>query len=79
VREALIVLWDASDRICGKRLKAMIPTLLPAMERHGHLGQSKPGRRPNDEGAASSYQASRSVMPSADRHKAPAPRQGATG
>ena len=37
VREALIVLWEASDRICGKRLKAMIPTLLPAMERHGHL------------------------------------------
>lgn len=37
VREALIVLWEASDRICGKRLKAMLPTLLPAMERHGHL------------------------------------------
>ena len=37
LREALIVLWEASDRICGKRLKAMIPTLLPAMERHGYL------------------------------------------
>lgn len=37
VCEALIVLWEASDRICGKRLKAMIPTLLPAMERHGHF------------------------------------------
>src|SRR5215207_448698 len=37
VREALIVLWEASDRICGKRLKALIPTLVPAMERHGHL------------------------------------------
>lgn len=37
VREALIVLWEASDRICGKRLKALIPILLPAMERHGHL------------------------------------------
>jgi hypothetical protein len=37
VRAALIVLWEAPDRICGKRLKAMIPTLLPAMERHGHL------------------------------------------
>ena len=36
VREVLVVLWEASDRICGKRLKAMIPTLLPAMERHGH-------------------------------------------
>lgn len=37
VREALIVLWEGSDRICGKRLKALIPTLVPAMERHGHL------------------------------------------
>jgi hypothetical protein len=37
VREVLIVLWEASDRICGKRLKALIPTLLPAMERHGHV------------------------------------------
>ena len=31
------MLWEASDRICGKRLKALIPTLVPAMERHGHL------------------------------------------
>lgn len=37
VREALVVLWEASDRICGKRLKALMPTLVPAMERHGHL------------------------------------------
>ena len=37
VREALILLWEASDRICGKRLKAMVPTLVEAMERHGHL------------------------------------------
>nr|WP_192384302.1 DDE-type integrase/transposase/recombinase [Mesorhizobium silamurunense] len=37
VREALIVLWEASDRICGKRLKMLIPILVEAMERHGHL------------------------------------------
>jgi hypothetical protein len=37
VREALIVLWEASDRICGKRLKPLIPMLIAAMERHGHL------------------------------------------
>lgn len=37
VRQALIVLWEASDRICGKRLKALIPVLVDAMERHGHL------------------------------------------
>jgi hypothetical protein len=37
VAEALVVLWEASDRVCGKRLKALIPTLLDALERHGHL------------------------------------------
>ncbi len=37
VREALVVLWEASDRICGKRLKAVVPAFAEAMERHGHL------------------------------------------
>ena len=37
VREALTVLWEAADRVCGKRLKALIPILVEAMERHGHL------------------------------------------
>ncbi len=37
VREALVVLWEAADRICGKRLKPLIPLLIPAMERNGHL------------------------------------------
>jgi hypothetical protein len=37
VRQALIVLWEAGDRVCGKRLKALIPVLIGAMERHGHL------------------------------------------
>ncbi len=37
VDEALIVLWEAADRICGKRLKALVPTMIEAMERHGHL------------------------------------------
>ncbi|MEO7940201.1 MAG: transposase family protein [Burkholderiaceae bacterium] len=37
VRQALIVLWEAGDRICGKRLKPLIPVLITAMERHGHL------------------------------------------
>jgi hypothetical protein len=31
------VIWDASDRICGKRLKALMPLLVEAMERHKHL------------------------------------------
>ncbi|WP_287306811.1 DDE-type integrase/transposase/recombinase [Mesorhizobium sp.] len=37
VRGALIVLWEASDRVCGKRLKALLPILLSALERNGHL------------------------------------------
>jgi hypothetical protein len=36
-RGALIVLWEASDRVCGKRLKALLPILLPALVRNGHL------------------------------------------
>jgi hypothetical protein len=37
VREALIVLWEAADRICAKRLKMIVPVLLEAMEHYGHL------------------------------------------
>jgi Integrase core domain len=37
VRDALTALWEASDHVCGKRLVAMIPALLPALERHGRL------------------------------------------
>lgn len=37
VKEALALLWEASDRVCSKRLKPMIPILLPALERHGQL------------------------------------------
>ena len=37
VREALVVLWEASDRVCGKRLKPLLPILVSALERHGHL------------------------------------------
>ena len=36
-REALILVWEASDRICGKRLRPLVPILVSAMERHGHL------------------------------------------
>lgn len=43
VQEALIVLWEAADRICGKRLKAVIPLLLEAMEKHGPLATRKRG------------------------------------
>ena len=31
------MLWEASDRVCGKRLKPLLPVLLAALERHGHV------------------------------------------
>ena len=37
VGEALLLLWEASDRVCGKRLRPLLPTLVEALERHGHL------------------------------------------
>jgi hypothetical protein len=37
IRQALIVLWEASDRACGKRLKPPVPMLVCALERHGHM------------------------------------------
>ena len=37
VRQTLVVLWEASDRVCGKRLKPLVPILVDALERHGHL------------------------------------------
>ena len=43
-KDALTALWEASDRVCGKRLKVMIPILLPALERHGRLKLGKVDR-----------------------------------
>jgi hypothetical protein len=37
VHQALTLLWEAADRICGKRLKPLLPVLIESMERHGHL------------------------------------------
>src|SRR5260370_32975839 len=37
VRQALGMLYEAADRICGKRLRALLPLLIESMERHGHL------------------------------------------
>ena len=37
VHQALTVLWEAADRICGKRLRVLLPVLIDAMERHRHL------------------------------------------
>ncbi|MBE9172184.1 transposase [Cyanobium sp. LEGE 06143] len=35
--EALVPLWEASDRLCGKRLAALLPLLVESLEQHGHL------------------------------------------
>jgi hypothetical protein len=37
VVEVLVPLWEASDRLCGKRLQALLPLLVESLERHGHL------------------------------------------
>ncbi len=37
VVEALVPLWEASDRLCGKRLQALLPLLVESLESHGHL------------------------------------------
>lgn len=44
IRDALIALWEASDRVCGKRLVVMLPALLPALETHGRLRLDKKDR-----------------------------------
>jgi hypothetical protein len=45
VREALTTLWEASDRVCGKRLKPLLPLLVASLERHGHLHLDEAVRR----------------------------------
>src|SRR5438105_13701732 len=37
VQEALHLAWLAANRICAKRLVPFLPTLVDALERHGHV------------------------------------------
>jgi hypothetical protein len=37
VKEVIIIIWEAADRICGRRLKAIIPQFVESMEHNGHL------------------------------------------
>jgi hypothetical protein len=37
VRRALILAWTAANQICPKRLIPFLPTLVEALQRHGHL------------------------------------------
>ncbi|MDX8522732.1 hypothetical protein [Mesorhizobium dulcispinae] len=32
---------SATDRVCGKRLKALLPILMPALERNRHLNSRR--------------------------------------
>lgn len=45
VRGALLVLWEASDRLCGKRLRPLIPILIEAMEAMATLISIRRSRR----------------------------------
>ncbi len=45
VREALTMVWEAADRICGKRLCQVITGLIEAMERHGHWSLDPQSRK----------------------------------
>ncbi len=36
-QQALVLAWNAANRICTKRLMPFLPTLIEALERHGHL------------------------------------------
>ncbi len=37
VQEALAIAWQAANCICAKRLVPFLPTLIPQLERYGHL------------------------------------------
>ncbi|WP_322796066.1 transposase family protein [Tepidiforma sp.] len=37
VTEALVAVWEAADRMCGKLLVAVMPVLVDGLERHGEL------------------------------------------
>ena len=41
VRQALIALWCAANKICSKRFVPFLPHLIAAMEMHGHLRLSE--------------------------------------
>ena len=44
VLNALLAAWTAANHICAKRLIPFLPTLLEALERHGHLHLSQEHR-----------------------------------
>ena len=46
VQQALTIVWEAADRICGKRLREIIAGLVDAMERYSMVdGDREPAVR----------------------------------
>lgn len=45
VQHALYLLWHMNNRLCTKRLIPFLPTLIDALERHGHLHLTEECRR----------------------------------
>jgi hypothetical protein len=43
VRQALLTLWEASDRVCAKRLRPLLPALIAALERSPAARRRHPG------------------------------------
>ena len=44
VAAALRVVWEATDRLCSRRLHPFLPELVPVLEYHGHLALPAPIR-----------------------------------
>ena len=41
VQQALVTIWEATDRLCGKRLAPFLPEVVPLLEAHGALTLSE--------------------------------------
>ena len=37
VQAALVTIWEATDRLCGKRLAPLLSEVVPGLERHGSV------------------------------------------
>jgi hypothetical protein len=42
VRELLVLVWDTFDQMCGKRLAAILPAVLPTMGKHRLISRREP-------------------------------------
>ena len=61
VQHALFLAWNAANRICAKRLIPFLPTLVEALERHGHLHLTEEYR--SQETVLAALQRARTLFP----------------